>query len=69
MLHQDALPPYTFTCRCGASWLPGNARGKQHPTAASLQREAEEHFKQCPGHVVDMAAAPSGSEPGAAGSD
>ena len=66
---QDGLPPYRMRCPlCRADWLPEPRKDGTMPESR-LQRLAEAHFKQCPGRVVDMAAAPSGSEPGAAGSD
>ena len=51
-LHQLAVEPWTFTCReCGARWDPLPARGKPHPTEASLQREADQHLKNCPARL------------------
>lgn len=48
MIRQCALPPHTMTCdRCGASWRPSNARGREHPTASSLDREALQHWMDC----------------------
>ena len=50
MIAQDALPPYTMTCReCGLVWEPRPARGQDAPTASSLDRETEQHFEHCEG--------------------
>ena len=47
MIVQDAVPPYTMTCkRCGLSWEPEPAKSGPHKgehTDASLNRAAHDH--------------------------
>lgn len=46
---QDGMPPYRMHCHaCGLTWEPPNARGKDHPTEASLDRETKRHLDSCP---------------------
>ena len=47
---QTATPPYSAYCMaCGATWEARNARGKDHPTDSTLDREAEQHWATCSG--------------------
>jgi hypothetical protein len=48
-IHQDGLKPWTNHCyMCNETWQPPNARGKDQPTAASLDRAAKQHWTVCP---------------------
>ena len=48
MIAQRATAPYDMSCTtCGRTWTPPNARGKDHPTASSLDREALAHWQEC----------------------
>ena len=51
---QLAFQPWTMTCTdCHKTWDPAPARGSDTPTAASLEREARAHMKQCSGPSTD----------------
>lgn len=69
---QQATPPYTTRCLdCGVTWFPKPAKSgpnKGKHTDASLQREADEHGRTCPGVFPGETVSPSSSPPSSAAS-
>lgn len=54
-MHQDATPPYTFTChQCGRTWDPLPPKHGRPFTPGYLDRLATDHFKTCRPPITDQ---------------
>jgi len=48
VIRQDGMAPFTMHCdRCGRTWEPPPARGRDTATESSLDHSAITHWQEC----------------------